>query len=294
MFKRLWNSCKFIGKKSFAVLTLIYAVLGFVRMFVALEGFFPKETPMGYKVVVSVLILLGGWLLCVIGVSVWVLFRRKKKVIDGRNGKGVYVLYGDLFDERIVPKSVKRRNICFAVNRCFDTMVDDNLISSATLHGIALKSLYDAGIYTPKTLDNAIQLFISPAAGFEMLTPQQKPQGNLKRYEVGTTVDVPVSDKLHYFMVGVSAFNAELKAETSRSQYCLAIQRTIEFCDSHAQGYPVIMPIIGSFLSRTGQSEQDLLRYIIKCFELNRDHINQDIYIVVRKGAKNAVSIVDL
>ena len=95
-------------------------------------------------------------------------------------------------------------------------------------------------------------------------------------------------------MVGVSAFNAELKAETSRSEYCLAIQRTIEFCDSHAQGYPVIMPIIGGFLSRTGQSEQDLLRYIIKCFELNRDHINQDIYIVVREGAKNAVSIVDL
>lgn len=294
MFKRLWNSRKFIGKRSFAVLTLIYAVLGFVRMFVALEGLFPKETPMRYKVVVSVLILLGVWSLCVIGVSFWVLCRRKKKVVDGRNGKGVYVLYGDLFDERIVPKSMKRRNICFAVNRCFDTMVDDNLISSATLHGIALKRLYDAGIYTSKTLDDAIKLFISPAAGFEMLTPQQKPQGNLNRYEVGTAVDIPVSDKLHYFMVGVSAFNAELKAETSRSEYCLAIQRTIEFCDSHAQGYPVIMPIIGGLLSRTGQSEQDLLCYIIKCFELNRDHINQDIYIVVREGAKNTVSIVDL
>ena len=276
------------------MLTLIYAVLGFVRMFVALEGLFPKETPMGYKVVVSVLILLGVWSLCVIGVSFWVLCRGKKKVVDGRNGKGVYVLYGDLFDERIVPKSVKRRNICFAVNRCFDTMVDDNLISSATLHGIALKRLYDAGIYTPKTLDDTIRLFISPTAGYEMLTPQQKPQGNLKRHEVGTAVDIPVSDKLHYFMVGVSAFNAELKAETSRSEYCLAIQRAIEFCDSHAQGYPVIMPIIGGFLSRTGQSEQDLLRYIIKCFELNRDRINQDIYIVVREGAKNAVSIVDL
>ena len=294
MFKRLWNSRKFIVRQSFTVLTLIYAVLGFVRMFVALEGFFPKETPMGYKVVVSILILLGVWSLCVIGVSVWVLRKNKKKVVDGRNGKGVYVLYGDLFDERIVPQSVKRRNICFAANRCFDTVVDDNLISSATLHGIVLNRLYDAGIYTPKTLDDTIQLSISSASGYVMLTPQQKPQGNLKRYEVGTTVDVPVSDKLHYFMVGVSAFNAELKAETSRSEYCLAIQRTIEFCDSHAQGYPVIMPIIGGFLSRTGQSEQDLLRYIIKCLEINRDHINQDIYIVVREGAKNAVSIVDL
>lgn len=294
MLKRLWNSCAFILKKASSVTVSIYAILGFVRMFVALEGFFPDATSIECKVIVSVLILLGVWMLSAIGVCVFVLFKRKRKLVDGRNGKGVYVLYGDVFDERIVPKSVKRRNICFAVNRCFDTVVDDNLISSATLHGIALNRLYDAGIYTPKTLDDAIKLFISPAAGFEMLTPQQKPQGNLKRYEVGTAVDVPVSDKLHYFMVGVSAFNAELKAETSRAEYCLAIQRSIEFCDSHAQGYPVIMPIIGGFLSRTGQSEQDLLRYIIKCFELNRDHINQDIYIVVREGAKNAVSIVDL
>jgi len=294
MLKRLWNSRAFILKKASSVMVSIYAILGFVRMFVALEGFFPDATSIECKVIVSVLILLGVWILSAIGVCVFVLFKRKRKLVDGRNGKGVYVLYGDLFDERIVPKSMKRRNVCFAVNRCFDTVVDDNLISSATLHGISLKRLYDAGIYTPKTLDDTIQLFISPAAGFEVLTPQQKPQGNLKRYEVGTAVDVPVSDKLHYFMVGVSAFNAELKAETSRSEYCLAIQRTIEFCDSHAQGYPVIMPIIGGFLSRTGQSEQDLLRYIIKCFELNRDHINQDIYIVIREGAKNAVSIVDL
>lgn len=212
------------------MLTLIYAVLGFVRMFVALEGFFPKETPMGCKVVVSVLILLGVWSLCVIGLSVWVLCRRKKKVVDGRNGKGVYVLYGDLFDERIVPKSVKRRNICFAVNRCFDTVVDDNLISSATLHGIALNRLYDAGIYTPKTLDDAIKLFISPAAGFEMLMPQQKPQGNLKRYEVGTAVDIPVSDKLHYFMVGVSAFNAELKAAGSAVRMDRMSRRIRQMC----------------------------------------------------------------
>ena len=294
MLKRLWNSCAFILKKASSVTVSIYAILGFVRMFVALEGFFPDATSIECKVIVSVLILLGVWMLSAIGVCVFVLFKRKRKLVDGRNGKGVYVLYGDVFDERIVPKSMKRRNICFAVNRCFDTVVDDNLISSATLHGIALKRLYDAGIYTPKTLDDTIQLSISPAAGFEVLTPQQKPQGNLKRYEVGTAVDIPVSDKLHYIMVGVSAFNAELKAETSRSEYCLAIQRTIEFCDSHAQGYPVIMPIIGGFLSRTGQSEHDLLRYIIKCFELNRDHINQDIYIVVRERAKNTVSIVDL
>lgn len=294
MCKRLWNSRKYIREKAFSTTAYIYALLGFVRMFVALEGFFPEGMPMGRKLLVSVLILLGVWVVCVIGVCVYVLCRKKRKVVVGRNGKAVYVMYGDLFSEEIVPKSVARRNICFAVNRCFDTVVDDYLIASATLHGTAMRRLYDAGIYTPATLDGAIQQAISPLAGYVMLTTQEKPQGNLKRYDVGTAVDIPVSDPLHYFMVGLSAFNSELQAETSRDEYCLAVQRMIEFCDAHAQGQPVVMPIIGGSLSRTGQSEKDLLRYIVRCLEINRDHINQDVYIVIRESAKNDVSIVDL
>lgn len=55
-----------------------------------------------------------------------------------------------------------------------------------------------------------------------------------------------------------------------------------------------VLSVIGGFLSRTGQSEKDLLRYIINCFELNKDHINQDVYIVIRESAKNKISIVAL
>lgn len=294
MFRRLWNSRKFILQKSFSVTVSIYAILGFVRMFVALEGFFKDGTPIKQKVVMSLLILLGVWLVCLIGAIVLVLCKKKRKLINGRNGKAVYVMYGDLFDEKIVHKSDERRNICFAVNRCFDTVVDDHLIASASVHGIALNKSYKAQVYTPATLDVAIKHAISPAAGFRLLSDAEKPQGNLKRYDVGTAVDIPVSEKLHYFMVGLSALNVDLKAETSRSEYCLAIQKTIEFCDAHAQGRPVLMPIIGGFLSRTGQSEIDLLQYIIKCFGINKDHINQDIYIIVRESAKNTISIVDL
>ena len=125
MCKRLWNSRKYILKKSLSVTVSIYALLGFVRMFVALEGFFAEGVLFKQKVVVSILILLGVWLLCMVGVGVFVLIKRKRKLIDGRNGKAVYVMYGDLFSEKIVSKSDTRRNICFAVSRCFDTIVND-------------------------------------------------------------------------------------------------------------------------------------------------------------------------
>ena len=294
MFKRLWNSRNYIFKKSFSVTVSVYAVLGFVRMFVALEVFFSLETPFKQKIIVSLLILIGVWLVCLIGVGVFVIIKRKRKLIDGRNGKAVYVMYGDLFSEKNVRKTDTRRNICFAVNRCFDTIVNNQLIASASVHGAALNRLYDAQRFTPDTLNLAIQKAMVPSAGFEMLSPTEKPQGNLNRYEVGTAVDIPVSEDLHYFMVGLSAFNQDLQAKTTRSEYCLAIEKAIEFCDAHAQGQPVLMPIIGGFLPRTGQSEKDLLGYIIKCFGINKDHINQDIYIVVRESAKNTISIMDL
>ena len=293
MFKRLWNNRKYILRKSFSAMTLIYAVLGFVRMFVSLEGFFTFNTPLICKLWVSCLILVSVWLFCVIGVSLRVFFTKRRRVVDGQNGKAVFVVYGDLFDESIVANTATRRNVCFAVNRCFDTVVDDHLIASASVHGSAFKRLYSEKVYSPDSLNDYIQKTIS-SSGFVTLSEKKKPQGNLKRYEVGTAADVPVSDKLHYFLIGLTAFNAELKAETSLSEFCLAIQKMIEFCDSHAQGQPVIMPIVGGFLSRTGQSEKTLLKYIVTCFELNRKHINQDVFIVVRESAKSIVSILDL
>lgn len=260
----------------------------------ALEGFFKDGVSIWYKVWISSLIMIGVWLTCALMVCVKVLLTNKRRVVEGRNGKAVYVVFGDLFSERIVPKSVARRNICFAVNRCFDTEVDDRLIASTSVHGIAMKMLYKSGQFSPKVLNSTIQAAIAPAAGYTLLARQDKPQGNLKRYEVGTSVDISISDKLHFFMVGLSALNHDLKAETSREEYVIAIQRLIEFCDAHAQGQPVLMPIIGGFLSRTGQSEADLLQYVIRCFMINKDHINQDVYIVVRASEKNRISIVDL
>lgn len=157
MFIRLWISRKYILKKASSVTVSIYALLGFVRMFVALEGFFERGTPFLQKIVVSSLILLAVWLVCLIGVGVFVSIKRKKKLFDGQNGKAVYVMHGDLFSEKNVRKSDTRRNICFAINRCFDTIVNNQLIASASVHGAALNRLYSENIFTPATLNAVIQ-----------------------------------------------------------------------------------------------------------------------------------------
>lgn len=293
MLKQIAINRRYILKKSITATASIYALLGFIGLFADLTDILMDEKTIGCRVLVSALALFVVWGVCFIGASVHVINTCKRKVVEGQNGKGVYVMYGDLFGESIVPNS-PRRNICFAVNRCFDTIVDDHLVSSASIHGSAMKRLYEEKTFTPDTLDVAIQRAIPSSASFEKLSVRQKPKGNLKRYEVGTAVDVRVSSRDHYFMVGLSSFGSDLKASTSIPEYCLAIQKTIEFCDANAQGYPVLMPIMGGFLSRTGLCEKDLLEYIVKSFEFNKKHINADYFIVVRESAKESISIMDL
>ena len=296
MWKRFKINLEFICKKAGSWTVAVYAVLGFVAMFSSLESVFEQFgiTTFWCKLLVSVGILAGVFLICFVVAAVVVLRKKQVKVLEGVDGHSIYVVYGNLFDAGVVPSGTKRRNICFAVNRCFDTVVDNKLISEGTLHGKAFKKLYESGSFTPASLDSAIQASIIQGATSKMLTIKQKPAGNLKRYEVGTGADLEISGSLHYFLIGIGKMNENLKNKAENGDYCLAIQKMIEFFDTFSQGYPVLMPIVGAGLTRLGQDPSDLLKYLIQSFVLNKSHLSSDIYIVLPEDAREKISIANL
>lgn len=292
---RIKNNLPFIAKRACSLTAGIYAFIGFLGAFVSMEGIFCEKDSFLYKLLISILILLCIWVLTGLALCIYVLCKKKKKIIDGMNGHAVYVIYGDLFDDKILGINSERRNLCFAVNRCFDTIVDDDIVSKNSIHGIAFEKLYNDGAFDHDTLNATIQnLLQRNNAHFMNLTTSDKSRGNLKRYDVGTTVDLRISDSLHYFMVGMSTYDRNLTANTTLLDYGISIQKLIDFCDEQSQGYPVIMPILGGGLSRTGVNENELLDYIISAFKLNTRNINFDVYIVIRESAKGTISIVDL
>ena len=71
-------------------------------------------------------------------------------VLDADNGHHVYVEYGDLLAE-----SDKERIIVITANRCFDTIVDNDLISSASIHGMAVQKICSDG-YVSTELNAAL------------------------------------------------------------------------------------------------------------------------------------------
>lgn len=291
-FLRVKLSLGFIAKKASELTAAIYAVAGLVGLLVSFEGLFSDSDSFWYKLLISVAILAGTWILCALVLAIRVGCQNKKKVVEGNNGKAVYVVYGDIFDSKIVKN--QKRYIAFAANRCFDTIVDDNLISATTVHGMAFNRLYNKGQYTATTLNTALQAAIRGTPTYEMLTSVQKPSGNLKRYEVGTYANLPIDNNLNYLLLGLSCFDSNLNAQTSKQDYVLALQKMIESFDKEAQGYPVLVPIIGTGKSRADLREREALEYMIEAFRINLAKITSDVYIVVYESAKNRVSIADL
>lgn len=290
-FNRIKLSLAYIGKKACTWTAAIYTFAGLLSLFVSFEGIFAKNATFFCKFLIAAALLFGVWLICAIIIAILVGYQRKKKVVEGQNGKAVYVLYGDLFDPEIVDNS--KRYICFAVNRCFDTVVDNRLISSTSVHGMAFNKLYNQGKYNPNTLSTAVQAAIKGNPTFELLTTTQKPAGNLKRYEVGAYANLPIEPNLNYILLGLTTFDANLNAHVSKQEYVLSMQKLIEYFDMESQGYPVLMPIIGTGRSRTDLQERKALEYLISLFKINQTKITSDIYIVVYESAKNRVSIAD-
>ena len=190
----------------------------------------------------------------------------------------------------------KRRNIVIPVNRCFDTIVDDDLISSNSLHGHVFNDLYQRNVFEPKALDACICQNLSKRHYVgECVKKSEKPAGNLKRYPVGTIAEVKDIDNRVYFLLGLTEMDSNLHVRVASDEYVQAFTKLLKFCSERSQGFPVLIPLIGTgFSNMSKKSERDVLEYMIKAIKLNSELVNCDIHIVVRNSARETVAISSL
>ena len=77
-------------------------------------------------------------------------------------------------------------------------------------------------------------------------------------------------------------------------EYALAVQWLIESCNTESEGFSIVLPLVGTGLSRTKRDQQDVLQYLINAFRVNKDEINCDIHIVVHEDVKNEIAIMSI
>lgn len=289
----IWINKGYIAKIASTITGGFYALLGFIGTLVPLDEILSDKMSIWIRGIISAAILIGIWGFCFVAVSIHMTRKNRFKVLSANNGHALYLQYGNIFDANEVIDSSQRRNIVVPVNRCFDTHVDNHIVSAQTVHGATFNSLYASGKYTEESLSMTIGKLLKNTS-YESLSEEEKPEGNRRRYPVGTVVDLPGYGTEHFFLWALSTFDSNLKAHTSMQEYALAVQKLIESCNEESEGFPVVLPLVGTGLSRTKKDQQDVLKYLINAFRINKDEINCDIHIVVRDDMKNEIAIMNI
>jgi hypothetical protein len=69
------------------------------------------------------------------------------------------------------------------------------------------------------------------------------------------------------------------------------IKALIEFYNQHGQGHELIVPLMGTNLSRAGLTHDDSLRIITSLFQLYGNKIHGNVRIVINKKDKDKATI---
>lgn len=293
IYKQIKINFKYIVKSASIWTGSIVASAQFICFLTDFNDVFPEEWSFLKRALISLIVVMIVWAIAFVIKAYKALTGECVEVINAGNNNHVYVEYGDLLED-----TNERRNIVITVNRCFDTIVDDDLIASGTIHGKAIKKICVGG-YNAEMLNKALQndlsknRMVKPETELEL---ESKRKGYLMRYPVGTVAEFKKDDcgNITYFFLGMSAFNKDLHAETTDKEYITTIQSLIEYCNTRSQKIPIYVPIIGTHGLTNKKQERELLEYMISAFRFNKHLINTDIHIVVYTGRRDEVSIYGL
>ena len=133
VYCQLKNNFKYISKSAFVWTSSLIAGFQIWGFMCGFDTVLPDDWKFINKFLVSAVFVGGIWILMFAIKSLCVLKNKSIRVIDAENGYHVYVEYGDLLEE-----NAQERIIIITANRCFDTIVDNDLISSTSIHGMAI------------------------------------------------------------------------------------------------------------------------------------------------------------
>lgn len=291
----LLKNVKSIGKTALVVSSALFSVLSIILSFITWEEM--GVTSIFVKVLIFALIIV----VALIGSILWIsVFKRKRLLWTTGDGK-VTVCYSDIMKLSFPKKKTVKKIVVIPVNTCFDTIVDENislydkpLVSPTTIHGLWIKNMVKHG-FNINDIDIAIEKSISLRGikPVKELSRQEKKRGKLKCYENGTIAVVEGRNNVDFFLLALSEFDENNKAQSSKDEVIKSLRSLLEFYDANGQGYQMYITLMGTGRSRAGLTHYDSLQIITSVFSLYSEKIHGDINIVIYKKDRDKVSIFD-
>lgn len=294
-FKIIKRNVENIGKASLAIAGSSFSILSIVLSFVTWEEFGITSTCS--KVIIFWIILIVSLLVGILWIYV---LKRSNMVWSNGDGK-INICYADIIKLAFPKKGKGRRIIVIPVNTCFDTIVDENialydkpLVSPTTVHGLWVKNMIKHGT-SISDIDSAIDNYvrIKNIIPIKELTCREKSRGKLKCFENGTTVIIEGKNNVEFFLVALSEFDDNNKAQSSKEEVIECIEKLLDFYDGNGQGYEMFITLMGTGRSRAGLTHEESLQIIKSVFSLHSENIHGTINIVIYSKDRDKVSIFD-
>lgn len=188
------------------------------------------------------------------------------------------IFFGDLFESKEI--------IVIPVNEYFDTIVDEKIISSNTIHGKFIKNYFGGN---ESELKKQIRKELEKHAPLESNSDRKK--GNKNKYPLGTVCEVKNGSKVFY-LLALTRFNTNHRAEVKNSEYLRVLCDLFSYIEQNSQGRNVSIPLIGAGHSGVNLSKQKLLEFLLFSIALKDDlTLINGVNIVLHKSIKKEIDL---
>ena len=232
--------------------------------------------------------------ICFLTALVWGLHSSKEVTILSEDDVEIIVRYDDLMKIAFPKKPQTERIVVIAVNCCYDTVVNDDIIHEGSVHGQFLKR-FAYSDEKRQALDAEIESSLK-AFGYEYedISLNEKREGKRKRYPMGSVSRIKGENGVTFFLLALTEFDVDCVAHCDKHQYFDCILKLFEYYDKHGQGKELYLYPMGTAMSRTGLSKKEALESIVLLTQISKNYLKCKTTIIVDKKCKNEISITDL
>lgn len=290
MLRRVKINLKYILSKLTIIATSVFSFLSIIQLFFDWHTLGIDDCNINAKLI----ILTVSVLICIIIALVWGLISSKALTILSKDNVKVIIKYGDLMKIAFPKKKQQERIVVIAVNCCYDTIVNDDIIHEGSVHGQFLNKYVDSD-RKRHMLDAEIEKSLN-SFGFDYkeISKTDKREGKRKRYPLGSVARIKGQNGVTFFLLALTQFDVNCNAHCDKHQYFDCMLKLFEYYDKHGQGKELYLYPMGTAMSRTGMTQEEALQSIVLLTKISKNYLKTKTTIVVDEKCKNELSITNL
>ena len=242
------------------------------------EGITNTDVSISFGLFVFIVFAVGVSFFFVDGHLISGYLKKKIKIKSKSFNTKITVKFGDLFSE----SGWK----AIGVNDFFDSVVDDELVSSNSLHGQVIQKYWsDDSAAWQETIDNRLE--------GKACKKTNRAKGNKNRFPIGTTADAQVNGNKFFFVALARTKKSTNVVRASAETLVGAIRGMLQQARAVCSNEPLSIPLMGSGLGRIGIKDAILVDLILAAIfeESQASKITDSISIVLPKEKQSEINL---